>query len=211
MLKTLFELRHDARLAYPEAWARQLERVEAIVAQEAINLFWLLEHQPVYTLGRSARPDEILDASIPRIATDRGGRVTYHGPGQLVGYVIRDLRPAIHAVRSHVFKLEETVIRTLAGLGIEAEREAHNPGVWVAGEKIAALGVRIRHGVAYHGFAINRAPDLGAFAGIVPCGLMGRGVTSLEKLGSPVTRAELEHRVVTAFEEVFAVQWRDAT
>ncbi|MBF0260839.1 MAG: lipoyl(octanoyl) transferase LipB [Magnetococcales bacterium] len=204
-----FEYQRDERLAYHLAWERQMARVEAIAAREAPNLFWLLEHDPIYTLGRSASPADILATTIPTRVTDRGGKVTYHGPGQLVGYVLRDLRPAIHAARAHVIKLEETVIRALAGLGVEARRESDNPGVWVAGEKIAALGVRIRHGVAYHGFSINRAPDLDAFAGIVPCGLAGRGVTSLEKLGSPVPRAELEARLVASFQEVFEAEWRE--
>lgn len=210
-MNTPFECRRDARIAYSVAWERQLARVEAIAAGAAPNLFWLLEHDPIYTLGRSASRAEILDATIPTIVTDRGGKVTYHGPGQLVGYVLKDLRPAIHAARAHVFRLEETVIRALAGLGVEARRESNNPGVWVAGEKIAALGVRIRHGVAYHGFSINRAPDLEAFAGIVPCGLAGRGVTSLEKLGVPVSRADLETGLLASFREVFETDWRGRT
>ncbi|MBF0190296.1 MAG: lipoyl(octanoyl) transferase LipB [Magnetococcales bacterium] len=200
--------RHE-RLDYQTAWDRQRRRVAEIVAGGASGVFWLLEHDPVYTVGRSGQWGEILDASIPVVETDRGGRVTWHGPGQTVGYVIRDLRPDIHAVRAHVDKLEETVIRTLAGWGVVAEREAKNPGVWVGGEKIAALGVRIRHGVAYHGFAINRDPDLRAYAGIVPCGLPGRGVTSLARLGIEVTRVALEARLLAVFQEVFQVELVD--
>ncbi|MBF0626615.1 MAG: lipoyl(octanoyl) transferase LipB [Magnetococcales bacterium] len=200
--------RHE-RLDYPTAWAQQQRWVERIVEQGAPGVFWLLEHDPVYTLGRSGRREEIREATIPVVETDRGGRVTWHGPGQSVGYVIRDLRPDIHAVREHVFRLEETVICALASVGVAAEREAGNPGVWVRGEKIAALGVRIRRGVAYHGFAVNRAPDLRAFEGIIPCGLSGRRVTSLARLGIDMTRVAWEECLMRAFERIFVVEWMD--
>ncbi|MEO5334618.1 MAG: lipoyl(octanoyl) transferase LipB, partial [Magnetococcus sp. YQC-5] len=144
---------------------------------------------------------------IPVVESDRGGKVTYHGPGQLIGYVVCDLRPNTRAVREHVFKLEETVIRALDSCGVQAEREAGTPGVWVEGAKIGALGVRIRQGVAYHGFAVNRNPDLEAFSGIVPCGLSGRPVTSLARLGIDCTRRELEQKIVSAFQDVFQVTW----
>ncbi|MBF0214904.1 MAG: lipoyl(octanoyl) transferase LipB [Magnetococcales bacterium] len=202
--------RHE-RVDYLHAWDEQRRRVERIVTEGAPGLFWLLEHDPVYTVGRSGQRGEIRNEAIPVVESDRGGRVTYHGPGQTVGYVIRDLRPNIHAVRAHVFRLEEIVIRTLAGFGLLAEREAKNPGVWVNGEKIAALGVRIRQGVAYHGFAINRAPELSAFAGIVPCGLQGRGVTSLFRLGIEVERQELERRLRSAFQDIFEAEWMESS
>ncbi|NGZ07480.1 MAG: lipoyl(octanoyl) transferase LipB [Magnetococcales bacterium] len=190
-------------LDYQSVLMAQRQWVERMVATGGPGLFWLLEHGSVYTVGRSGQHAEILDRAIPVVPTDRGGRVTWHGPGQTVGYVLIDLRPDHHAVRAHVYRLEEMVIQTLAGLGVEAERESHHPGVWVNGEKIAALGVRIRHGVAYHGFAVNRDPDLKAFAAIVPCGLSGRGVTSLARLGVTVSRTELEERLVLAFQKQF--------
>ncbi|MBF0429497.1 MAG: lipoyl(octanoyl) transferase LipB [Magnetococcales bacterium] len=199
-------LRYD-RLDYETALTLQKKRVEHILAGEAVNLFLLLEHDPVYTLGRSGLREDVLIDTIPVVQSDRGGKVTYHGPGQLVGYVVCDLRPNSHAVRQHVYKLEETVIRTLEGFGVQAEREADNPGVWVNGAKIGALGVRIRQGVAYHGFAVNHSPDLGAFGGIIPCGLPERPVTSLSQLGIPLLRSELEERIIAIFGQIFGVEW----
>ncbi|MEO5363234.1 MAG: lipoyl(octanoyl) transferase LipB, partial [Magnetococcus sp. DMHC-8] len=149
----------------------------------------LLEHPAVYTIGRSGHRRDVLDAAwctppVPVVETDRGGQVTCHGPGQLVVYFIRDLRPhALARVRQHVNRLEETAIRTLAALGVAARRDPSHPGVWVDNAKVAALGVRIDRGVAYHGIAINRDPDLRLFRGIVPCGLADRPVTSLAELG----------------------------
>ncbi len=200
-------LRHDL-LDYGSAWNLQKKRVDEILYQGAPNLIFLLEHPPVYTLGRSALGEDVLTQGIPVVRTDRGGKATYHGPGQLVGYVVCDLRPDMHAVRRHVHKLEEILICTLADFGVKAEREAKNPGVWVAGANIGALGVRVRQGVAYHGFALNRAPDLRAFQGIVPCGLSGRGVTSLLQLGIDLSRLVLEEKILLAFSEIFSVEWR---
>lgn len=194
-------------LAYRAAWERQQRRVEAILAGEADNLLLVLEHPPVYTIGRSGRRAEVLDARIPVVATDRGGKVTYHGPGQMVAYVVCDLRTHPMGVRAHVDRLEGAVLLTLAGLGIKGEIERENPGVWVNGEKIAALGVRIRRGIAYHGVSLNRNPDMAAFRGIVPCGLAGRPITSLARMGVKIDRAALEARFRVAFSTVFAVQW----
>lgn len=202
-----FQLLHHDLLDYTTAWTMQVKRVEQILAGEAGNLFWVLEHPPVYTLGQFGKCDDILMDHIPVVLTDRGGKATYHGPGQLVGYVIRDLRPNRYAVRDHVDKLEATVIRALAMCKVEAVREAGNPGVWVDGAKIGALGVRIRRGVAYHGFAINRSVDLAAFRGIIPCGLSHRPVTSLAQLGIDITRADLTEKLVTAFRDIFSAEW----
>ncbi len=202
-----FELRRFDRLDYATAWQMQRERVARILEGRAVNLFVLLEHPPVYTLGRSGSRTEILDHRIPVVVSDRGGKATYHGPGQSVGYVVRDLRASRYAVREHVGKLEETILRVLAACGVAAMREEGHPGVWVDGAKIAALGVRIREGVAYHGFAINRSPDLAAFRGIVPCGLADRPVTSLAALGRMVDRETLETRIIEALSEIFLIDW----
>lgn len=201
------------------------------------NLLLLLEHPSVYTLGRSGQRQDILyttpvsaeiiakrDPStqttgtprnahlarptIPVIVTDRGGRATYHGPGQLVAYVVCDLRPhALTSVRKHVNRLEETAIQTLSALGIAAQRDPHNPGVWVKSAKIGAVGVKIDRGIAYHGLAINRDPNLRLFEGIIPCGLADRSVTSLAALGITVARAIFEAHFLTAFRDVFNVHW----
>jgi len=192
---------------------QQLFLIEEIAAGRAGNHLLLLEHPSVYTIGRSGNRAEVLNGQrisgrIPVVETDRGGRVTFHGPGQLLAYVIRDLGGPSRGVRDHVQKLEETVIRTLAVWGLPASREAGNPGVWVDNAKIAALGVRIRSGVAYHGVAINRDPDLTCFQGIVPCGMPDREITSLSRLGVNISRSELEEKFLVAFQRVFNVQWR---
>ncbi|MBF0162694.1 MAG: lipoyl(octanoyl) transferase LipB [Magnetococcales bacterium] len=205
-------------LDYGAALQLQRERVAAILAGSGgegaaavTDQLLLLEHPSVYTIGRSGRRQDVLPPLadvpvVPVVESDRGGQVTYHGPGQLVVYVICDLRPhALTSVRRHVFRLEETVIQTLALFGVMARRHLRHPGVWVGDAKIAALGVRIDRGVAYHGFALNRAPDLNLFRGIVPCGLPHHPVTSLADLGVPVDRHTLEMQVLHALRAVFDI------
>lgn len=204
-----FTLVRYHRLAYAQALERQRALAGQVRSAGIGNHLLLLEHPPVYTIGRSGTPAEVFEAGIPVRMTDRGGRVTYHGPGQLVAYVIRDLGGPFRGVRAHVALLEETAIRTLAACGVHAGREAGNPGVWVDGAKIGALGVRVQGGVAYHGLALNRDPDLERFRGIVPCGLSDRRVTSLAGLGVAVSRAELETRFLAAFRQVFNARWTD--
>ncbi|MBF0456236.1 MAG: lipoyl(octanoyl) transferase LipB [Magnetococcales bacterium] len=201
-----FEIHCFDQLGYREAWELQKKQVEKIVAGTGGNLLLLLEHPPLYTLGRSGTVEDIFDKNIPVVETDRGGKVTYHGPGQMIAYVVCDLRANSKGVRSHVDRLEQSVLRTLQGLGVAGSVERENPGVWVAGAKVAALGVRISRGVAYHGLSLNRAPDLSCFQGIIPCGLAGREVTSLEKLGIDISRQALEERFRVAFSSVFADQ-----
>jgi lipoyl(octanoyl) transferase len=198
------------QIDYLESLDLQKKRVAQIIAGSAGNMLLLVEHPPVYTLGRSGSRSEILQKNIPLVETDRGGRVTYHGPGQMVAYVVCDLRANPKAVRAHVDRLENSVLLTLQGLGIDGTVEVDNPGVWVDGQKIAALGVRISRGVAYHGLSLNREPDLSHFKGIIPCGLLGRSVTSLFELGVDIPRVELEERFMVAFSTVFAVQWTDS-
>lgn len=144
---------------------------------------WLLEHPPVYTLGRAARPAHVLDPGpVPVVPTDRGGQVTYHGPGQLIAYPLIDLTRLGMGIRPFVNLLEQSIIDLLAGYAIEAGRREGAPGVYVDGRKIAALGLRVRRGRSYHGLSLNVAMDLAPFAGIDPCGLPGLAVTQLSEL-----------------------------
>lgn len=209
-----YDLLRPGQMDYSQALALQRQRVETLLSRGGPNLLMVLEHPPVYTVGRSGKAEEVLVSgkyrdTIGVVPTDRGGRVTYHGPGQLVAYVIRDLRPDTGRVLDHVRRLEETVIQTLSDFDISGTREKINPGVWVNGEKIAALGVRIRRGITYHGVAINRDPDLDHFSGIIPCGIKDRGVTSMARLGCAVTPKGLERSYLAAFAEVFNATWTE--
>ncbi|MBF0426689.1 MAG: lipoyl(octanoyl) transferase LipB [Magnetococcales bacterium] len=207
-----FRLVRHACQEYSASLAEQQTAVAAILDKTSPNLLILTEHLPVYTMGRSGKPGEVLDpalagTTIPVLETDRGGRVTYHGPGQMVAYVLLDLGPRAHEVRQHVWRLEECALRTLAALGVRADRDPAGPGVWVGWAKIGALGVRIRRGVTAHGLALNRDPDLRHFSGIIPCGFVDRPVTSLAALGVTVTREQLEALFIEAFAEVFSARW----
>jgi len=190
------EWRQSADLVpYESALAAMEDRVAAILSGEAPELVWLLEHPPLYTAGTSAKAADLLDAArFPVYAAGRGGQYTYHGPGQLVAYVLFDLNRRGRDVRRHVFRLEDWVIAALADYGVAGAARDDRPGVWVRDgareDKIAAIGVRVRRWVTFHGTAINVHPDLTHFAGIVPCGINDAGVTSLEKLGALESRAE---------------------
>lgn len=202
---------------YPEALAVMEARVDAIVAGRARELVWLLEHPPLYTAGTSARPQDLLEPErFPVFPTRRGGEYTYHGPGQRVAYVMLDLNLRGRDVRAFVRRLEDWVIRTLAEFSVTGERRAGRVGVWVvrpdrppqadgspAEDKIAAIGVRLRRWVSFHGISINVEPDLSHFGGIVPCGIREHGVTSLVDLGLPVTMADLDVALARTFAEVF--------
>lgn len=189
-------------LPYPQALVAMAARAAAIRAGTAGDLVWLVEHPPTYTAGTSATPDGMLDPRFPVFAAGRGGQWTYHGPGQRTAYVMLDLARAGRAfpprdVRAYVHALEGWVIAALAGLGVVAERRAGRIGLWVARpdgreEKIAAIGVRVTRWVAWHGVAVNVAPNLGHFAGIIPCGIRHHGVTSLADLGIDATMADLD-------------------
>ena len=192
-------------------------RVADIRAGRARELVWLLEHPPLYTAGTSSREIDLLEpARFPVHVAGRGGQYTYHGPGQRVAYVMLDLRRRRQDVRRFVSDLEEWTIRTLGRFNVAAERRAGRVGVWVGRpdkpalpdgspreDKIAAIGVRIRHWVSFHGISINVEPDLSHYAGIVPCGIAGHGVTSLVDLGLPVTLADLDMALAKTFVEVF--------
>src|SRR5438477_3624726 len=203
----------DAPVPYPEAVAAMEARVADIAAQKAPELVWLLEHPPLYTSGTSGKPADLLGPSFPVFATGRGGQLTYHGPGQRVAYVMLDLKRRRPDVRAYVAGLEEWIIRTLAAFNVRGERREGRVGVWVkrpdkgAGfeDKIAAIGVRLRRWVSFHGIAINVEPDLSHFAAIVPCGVADAryGVTSLVDLGHPVGLADVDIALRQAFEDVF--------
>lgn len=186
-----------AQIAYPDALAEMEARNAAIYADNADELIWLLEHPPVYTAGTSADPAELLSGQFPVFNTGRGGRYTYHGPGQRVGYVLLDLARRSKDVRCFVHALEGWVIDALGDLGVKAWRAEGRIGIWtrnLQGEeaKIGAIGVRIRKWVTMHGFAINVDPDLSHFSGIVPCGLAEYAVTSLADLANDARQDDLD-------------------
>jgi lipoyl(octanoyl) transferase len=199
----------DGVMGYPEALAAMEERVAAIRAGTAPELVWLLEHPPLYTAGTSARTMDLLaPRRFPVFEAGRGGQYTYHGPGQRVAYLMLDLQRRKPDLRRYIWQLEEWVIRALAQFNIRGERRADRIGIWVvkpggAEAKIAAIGVRVRRWVTYHGVAINLEPDLEHFGGIVPCGISGFGVTSLADLGLTATMPELDAALMTTFDEVF--------
>jgi lipoyl(octanoyl) transferase len=194
-------------LPYPEAVAFMEERVAAIAEGKASDLVWLVEHPPIYTAGTSAKDSDLLEARFPVFKTGRGGQFTYHGPGQRVGYVMLDLKPRGSDVRRFVYGLEEWLIGALAHFGVKGERREGRVGIWVVRgireDKIAALGVRVRRWVTFHGVALNVAPDLSHFAGIVPCGIRGHGVTSLADLGLKVSMPEVDAALRESFRQVF--------
>jgi lipoyl(octanoyl) transferase len=188
-LPSEIELRVSAQpVPYRDALAEMEARNAAIAAGDARELVWLLEHPPVYTAGTSAATNELLDRRFEVVEAGRGGRYTYHGPGQRIGYVLLDLGRRGRDVRAFVHALAGWVIATLADVGLESWRAPGRIGIWTrdidgSEAKIGAIGVRVRRWVTMHGFSINLAPDLAHFAGIVPCGIAEFGVTSLEKLG----------------------------
>ncbi len=194
---------------YPEAVAFMERRVADIRSGLAPEILWLVEHPSLYTAGTSAAEGELLDTGrLPVFTTGRGGRYTYHGPGQRVAYVMLDLMARGMDIRSFVRDLEAWLIATLAYFGIPGERRSGRVGIWVENDtggdaKIAAIGVRIRRWVTYHGVSINVDPDLGHFEGIVPCGLAGHGVTSLKKFGIATGMAQVDAALIAAFEEIF--------
>ena len=174
-------------VAYEAAVATMETRAASIFAGSDTELIWFLEHPALYTAGASAKPQDLLDpARLPVHSTGRGGQYTYHGPGQLVAYVLLDLNKRGRDVRRHVHGLEAWVISALTGYGVKGERRDGRPGIWVRNgsrdEKIAAIGVRVRRWVTFHGVAVNICPDLSHFEGIVPCGIEDAGVTSLASL-----------------------------
>jgi len=184
-------IRHLGRVDYTPTWHAMQDftaRRDAVTADE----IWLLQHPPVYTLGQAGKPEHLLHRTdIPLVKIDRGGQITYHGPGQVVAYLLVDLKRRGLGVRELVSRMEQAVIDLLAEHGIDAERKADAPGVYVNGAKIAALGLRIKHGCSYHGVALNADMDLTPFSHINPCGYQGMAVTQTRDVGIAATPAEL--------------------
>lgn len=199
-------------VAYPEALAFMEARAKAIAEGEAGELVWLLEHPPLYTAGTSAKPaDLVAPDRFPVYAAGRGGQYTYHGPGQRVAYVMLDVRRRGGDVRAFVRDLEGWLIDTLAVFGVVGERRADRVGVWVRRpergpeieDKIAAIGIRLRRWISFHGISLNVAPDLEHFSGIVPCGVTQHGVTSLADLGVRASMSDVDRALRAAFERRF--------
>ncbi len=195
----------DDLVDYPEAIEFMENRVAAIREGEADELVWFLEHPPLYTAGTSANAKDLLSPQFPVFETGRGGQYTYHGPGQLVAYVMLNLRKheAEPDIKKYIHNLEQWIINSLAELGVTGERKEGRVGIWVNNEgreeKIAAIGVRVRHWVTYHGISINIDPDLSHFGGIVPCGIADHGVCSLKSMGIKTS--------INKAQEIFQNQW----
>ena len=195
-------------VAYPDALARMDRHVSAISQGEEPERVWLLEHPPLYTAGTSAQPEDLVEPSrFPVFKAGRGGQYTYHGPGQRVAYVMLDLKRRGGDVRAFVAALEQWVIDTLDDFNVKGERREDRVGVWVRRgdreDKIAAIGIRVRHWVTFHGISINVEPDLTHFSGIVPCGIRDHGVTSLVDLGLPVTMEDVDVALKRNFNRMF--------
>jgi lipoyl(octanoyl) transferase len=200
-------------VGYDDALEVMAARATAIARGDAPELIWLLEHPALYTAGTSARPEELIEARFPVHSVGRGGQFTYHGPGQRVGYVMFDLNRRAPDVRRFVFNLEEWIIRTLSAFGIGGERRDDRVGVWVRRpdkgrgfeDKIAAIGVRVQRWVTLHGFALNVAPDLSHFSGIVPCGVSETryGVTSMADLRCGAAMAQVDRALRAEFSNLF--------
>ncbi|MDN5786849.1 lipoyl(octanoyl) transferase LipB [Pseudorhodobacter sp.] len=208
----------DAPAPYAETLAAMEARVAQIGAGAASEAVWLLEHPPLYTAGTSAHPSDLVQPDrFPVHIAGRGGQYTYHGPGQRVAYVMLDLNKRGRDVRKFVCALENWIIATLAEFNVTGERRAGRVGVWVvrpdrkgpdgeaAEDKIAAIGVKLRKWISFHGISINVEPDLTHFDGIIPCGIADHGVTSLVDLGLPVTMADLDLALRATFEQIFAL------
>jgi lipoyl(octanoyl) transferase len=206
----------DEAIPYPQAMEAMEARVADIAAARAPELVWLLEHPSLYTSGTSGKTADLLDPRFPVFDSGRGGQLTYHGPGQRVAYVMLDLKRRRPDVRAYVAGLEQWIIRTLAAFNVRGERREDRVGVWLARpdkgtgfeDKIAAIGVRLRRWVSFHGISINVDPDLSHFAAIVPCGVTDPryGVTSLADLGLTATSADVDIALRQAFGEVFGAE-----
>ena len=191
-----------------EAALLRMDAEVAAISTGATELIWLVEHPPIYTAGTSAKPADLVDATrFPVYETGRGGQYTYHGPGQRVAYVMLDLKKRGNDVRAFVAGLEDVIIGTLADFKVIGERREDRVGVWVRRgireDKIAALGIRVRKGVTFHGLSINVGPDLSHFSGIVPCGVTEHGVTSFADLGKNTSMAELDLALKSSFSKIF--------
>lgn len=203
------EWRHSEKpVPYDLAMGEMEDRVLKIREKGGPELIWFLEHPPLYTAGTSAKAQDLLDPIFPVYKTGRGGQYTYHGPGQRVVYVMLDLKNRNQDLRAYVWSLEEWLIRTLAKVGVTAERREGRIGLWVQEKggqenKIAAIGVRVQKWITLHGIALNVSPDLDHFKGIVPCGIRNHGVTSLKDLGVDLSLEEVDEILKTEFYKLF--------
>jgi lipoyl(octanoyl) transferase len=195
-------------VAYDAAVTAMEKRAQAIRAQGENGLVWLLEHPPLYTAGTSANAKDLINPAFPVYETGRGGQYTYHGPGQRIAYVMLDLHKRGSDLRRYICDLEEWIILSLKDLGVKGERRTGRIGIWVATKnseaKVAAVGVRVRKWVTYHGVSINVNPDLSHYNGIVPCGISDYGVTSLQALGATASMQDLDKALQTNWDRVFA-------
>jgi len=207
-----FWLRSPGLIDYPAAVSAMEAYADAIARCEAPDLLWFLEHPPLYTAGTSSRPEDLLDAAgLPVFRTGRGGQFTYHGPGQRVVYLMLDLSRRGKDVRAFVRRIESWLIDALAELGVASQCQAGRTGIWVRRpekgpereDKIAAIGIRIRRWVSFHGLSINVDPDLARYRGIVPCGISDQGVTSLAELGSGTPLTRLDESLLATFPRHF--------
>jgi lipoyl(octanoyl) transferase len=191
-------VRRLGRVEYEPTW-RAMQAFTAQRLPDTPDELWLLEHPPVYTQGQAGKPEHLIAATpIPVVPIDRGGQITYHGPGQVVVYVLVDLRRRGYGIRELVTRMEQAVIDVLATQGVTAARQSGAPGVYVNGAKIAALGLRVKHGCTYHGLALNVDMDLSPFAAINPCGYPGMAVTDCRALGAALTVADAGQSLVEA-------------
>jgi lipoyl(octanoyl) transferase len=200
--------RSDGLVPYPDAVAAMEARAASIADGEARELVWLLEHPPLYSAGVSAKPQDLISPGrFPVFASGRGGQFTYHGPGQRVAYVMLDLRARRRDARAFVGALENWLIQALADVGVSGQTRCGRIGVWVdrpsREDKIAAIGVKLRRWVSFHGISLNVNPDISHFDGIIPCGISEHGVTSLAGLGVNVPMQAVDQALATAFEAVF--------
>lgn len=193
-------VRRLGRVEYEPVW-RAMQAFTAARDEASPDEIWLLEHPPVYTQGQAGKPEHLIaPTAIPVVPIDRGGQITYHGPGQLVAYVLVDLRRRGYGIRELVTRIEQAVIDVLAEAGVTAARLPGAPGVYVAGAKIAALGLRVKHGCTYHGLSFNVAMDLAPFTSINPCGYPGMAVTQCSDLGVAMTMDEAGERMAAALQ-----------
>lgn len=196
-------------VAYEDSLAFMEQRIARLAEGSAGEMVWLLEHPPLYTAGTSARDSDLLDARFPVFKTGRGGQYTYHGPGQRIAYVMLDLNNRGRDIRRYVQQLEQWIIATLKEFGVQGFTREGRVGVWVNTRsqkeaKIAALGVRVRKWITYHGIALNVSPDLSHYAGIVPCGISEFGITSLQALGIDATMEQVDSALTRQFHLTFA-------
>jgi len=213
MTEQLVEFRQSIALVdYGEAIISMENRVSRIYDDKQPELLWFLEHPPLYTAGTSAHALDLIDQHrFPVIKTGRGGKYTYHGPGQRVAYVLMNLQKRGSDVRKFIWNLEEWIIRALKQLDICGNRRRDRVGIWIVRrsgreEKIAAIGVRLRRWVSYHGIALNVNPNLEHYSGIIPCGLDSHGITSINDLGIDITMEDVDRALKSSYQEVFEVQ-----